>query len=441
MLSWIIPTFHAAQVPMWVGLLSLSALSAYLAVYYGLFACLISSYERKLGTTHWVLYGAALWTALEWFRGFFLSGFPWGLLGYAQANFPPAVQIAEWFGVFGASAGIAAVNLTIAHYWMTKKWNAPGLVAAVLFFGANGILYIKETARSRNPGETISAAILQGNIDQYRKWDKAYVQDIFDSYRGLSDQAAAAQPKPDLVVWPETAAPGWIPNDETLLSWIRETVRRTGTYHLIGAVTSDGAKSFNSAFLFGPDGNALGRYDKIRLVPFGEFVPLQALLGRWVRVLNELGGFDSGSTGALLETPKVRFGPNICYEAIFPELIRLQARQGAQLLVNVTNDGWYLNSAAPEQHFEMNALRAVENRKFLVRAANTGLSGIFSPRGDVVARTRLMERTQLSAAVPLRNDITFYTRFGNCFAWLCAALALIGTVRALRHKENTVENA
>ncbi len=445
MLFWIIPTYRAANVPLWLGILSLTGLSAYLALYFGAFTCLFSRAAKSFKPFYWLMFGAALWTALEWFRGFFLSGFPWGALGYSQWSYLPVIQISEWLGVYGVSAGILLVNLLLFQLLSEGKWNIAGLAAVLVFFAANGFLYMREGQREKETVPVLQAAILQGNIDQYRKWNKQYVQDILDSYGGLSDGLAGERSKgpvkPDLVVWPETAAPGWLPREEWLERWVAETVARSGTHHLIGAVTQENGKSFNSAFLYGPDGKAVGRYDKIRLVPFGEFVPAQSVLGRWIGVLNELGGFDGGVPGSLLEIPQAKLGPNICYEAIFPELIRLQARQGAQVLINMTNDGWYLNTAAPAQHFAMNAFRAVENRRAVVRAANTGISGIFSPRGEVLSKTNLMERRALTATVPLRNVVTFYSRFGNCFAWLCAGFALFATYRMIRSKETHIENA
>lgn len=423
MLYWILPTFQAARVSAWVGIFSLGLLAAFLAFYNGIFTMLLSRTLVALSPGRWIFFGAALWAALEWLRGFMFSGFPWGLLGYSQWKIPFNFQIAEWTGVYGVSAMIVLFNLILLRGLRDRQWNRPALAVLAGVFAANAFLFQRE--RGRAAGPAIGIAILQGNVDQYEKWSSKYVNGIRANYQELALQAAG-EPKPELIVWPETAVPGWIPQETELYEWAAQVVRQTGAAHLMGAVTKEGGKSYNSAFLFAADGNEIGRYDKIHLVPFGEYVPFQSVLGKIVGVLNELGGFDSGPAGKILELGegKAKLGINICYEAVFPELIRKQAANGAQLLVNITNDGWYLDTAAPEQHFAMNALRAVETRRSVVRAANTGISGIFSPLGTVAQSTQLGERTVLRGTAPLRSDRTLYARFGNVFIWICAAFAL-----------------
>lgn len=243
-----------------------------------------------------------------------------------------------------------------------------------------------------------------------------------------------------IVIWPETSVPGWIPNEPKMLEWASGVVKRTGAYHLIGAVTQEQGRSYNSAFLFGPDGKIEGRYDKMHLVPFGEFVPFQKILGKWIPVLNDLGGFDAGQNPRILKTPDWPVGASICYESIFPEIARRQVLEGAAVLVNLTNDGWYLDTAAPEQHFAMNVFRAVENRIGLVRAANTGISGCIDPFGKIAQMTKLNQRTILDGFVSLRREETFYTKHGDIFAWACAAASLIGIGWTFK-KRKSHENA
>jgi apolipoprotein N-acyltransferase len=273
---------------------------------------------------------------------------------------------------------------------------------------------------------------VQGNIDQYRKWNEAYENDILDAYSRLT--ARAAEEPTDLVVWPETAVPGWIPNEIKFTRWLEDTARSAGAFLLAGAATHQQQGDYNAAFLFTPQGHILAQYRKQHLVPFGEFVPLQPVLSRFISVLNELGDFHGSDDKTVFQLPEVRFSVNICFEDLFPGLVRDFVRRGAQLTVNITNDGWYLDTAAPEQHFTANVLRAVETRTWVVRAANTGVSGFIDPKGRVVARTRLQEEAVLRGAPSPMAGETFYVRRGDIFAWACALAAMVGALLSLRRK-------
>lgn len=226
------------------------------------------------------------------------------------------------------------------------------------------------------------------------------------------------------MIWPETAAPGWIPNDPWLMEQLKRIVSPTKTFHLVGAVTSQN-KNYNSAFLFNPKGEILARYDKTHLVPFGEFVPMHNFLEKWIKVLNQLGGFDSGKETNLLTIKGLTLGTSICYEAIFPNLIRQQTLKGAEVLINITNDGWYLKTAALPQHFSMNIFRAIENRRTLIRCANTGISGVIKPSGVISKKSESNKQEILEDVIDLSSQITFYTRHGDLFAWLCNFASLL----------------
>ena len=304
---------------------------------------------------------------------------------------------------------------------------SPMIVLLCYLWGVNRLTHLELPENL----QSVRIALLQGSIDQYKKWDQEYVREIKESYAGLASMIPKASV--NLVVWPETALPGWYPQDKKVAGWLEKVVRKTRVHHLAGAVTRGEEKALNSAFLLSPDGTVLARYDKMHLVPFGEFVPMQSILGRWIAVLNELGGFTGGEGHRPLGFNGTRLGVGICYESIFPEIPRAQVRNGADILVNLTNDGWYLDTAAPEQHFAMNVFRAVENRRFLVRAANTGISGILSPSGTIVDRTRLGERTVLTGTASPRGEKTLFTRFGDWFPLLCSVSAVFG-IAARRKK-------
>jgi apolipoprotein N-acyltransferase len=291
-------------------------------------------------------------------------------------------------------------------------------------------------------------AILQPNVDQYRKWDKNYAQEIRSNIGELV--AAAAQEHPDLILWPESSMPDWLDAPENA-RWLRNLLKRGQSEQLIGALAradvrrqvasaatppkqtlglSDGPiEQYNSAVLFDPAGNEIGEYHKRRLVPFGEFVPWRAVTSKLIDLLNQMEDLDAGSPNqALLPTLLGRLGVTICYEAVFPSLSRSNAAAGADVLVNLTNDGWYKDTWAPYQHFYVNIFRSVENRRPVVRAANTGISGVIDPYGAVIARLDLGQRGTLAAAVPtgLFPGGSFYSRHGDWFGWI----SLIGTLAA-----------
>ena len=419
-LYWIIPTFQAAEVSIFIGLLCLISLSSYIALYYAFFGLFYFYIQKKFSKNH-ILISAAFWVALEFLRNYLFTGFSWGLLGYSQWKYPMLIQMAQWTGIYGVSGMLILSNLILVEIIKTKKIQKRSTLILFIAIIASFYLYQKPLVVENK----ISIAILQGNIDQYKKWSEEYVQEILNSYADLNKKISAEKnfTHPHLVIWPETAVPGWIPQDKNLMRWIQTTLHQTQTYHLIGAATQAESKNYNSAFLFDSFGKISGRYDKIHLVPFGEFVPFKNLLEQWIPVLNQLGGFDSGNGLEPLNinpsSINIKIGINICYEAIFPERIRLQVKNGADFLVNMTNDGWYLDTAAPEQHFAMNVFRAVENRRSLARAANTGISAIIAPNGQIQNRTKLNEKNLLQAEIIICKNKTFYTQFGDIFAWSC----------------------
>ena len=274
---------------------------------------------------------------------------------------------------------------------------------------------------AREPlGPRIKVALLQGSIDQYKKWDRTYVEEIQKTYEKLATKAA--QSKPDMIIWPETSVPGYVLQDPPLRQWLLRLVRNSHTSHLVGAPTLNNEMAYNSAFSIDPECSIVGEYAKKHLVPFGEIVPWSNFLGRFIKVLNDLGGFTAGNRSPVLRVGGIPVGVNICYEAIFPDLVRQSVKQGAQVIVNLTNDGWYMKTAAPYQHWAPNIYRAVENNRWLIRADNTGISGIVDPRGHVHALSPIFQPGVIQGSIAARQRLSLYTRFGDLFAWLCAFL-------------------
>lgn len=248
-------------------------------------------------------------------------------------------------------------------------------------------------------------ALLQGNVDQYKKWDKAYVQEIEDRYQGLT-QEAAAQPVQTHHLAGDVHS-GYLLQDESLRQWLARVVQQSRTNHLVGAPHEIGNKSYNMTFSLTPKCELSGQYAKRHLVPFGEVVPYGAFLGKFINALNDLGGFTAGTDRPVVPAAGVQVGVNICYESIFPSLVRDSVRQGAQILINQTNDGWYMKTAAPYQHWAPNIYRAVETRRYLLRANNTGISGIIDPWGRVVTQSPIYEPLVLRGTVYPREDSAF----------------------------------
>jgi apolipoprotein N-acyltransferase len=284
----------------------------------------------------------------------------------------------------------------------------------------------------------VRVAVVQGNIPQAVKWDPAFQISTTQKYIRLSQQTATE--RPELVVWPETATPFHMHHNKVLTSMVRRGVKSAGTSFLIGSPffirRNDRVDYFNSAFLLAPDGDNSPRYDKAHLVPFGEYVPLRRWLPFVGKLVAQVGDFVAGSPGQVLDWQNHRLAPLICYEAIFPELTRAAARNGADLLINLTNDAWYGRTSAPYQHLSLCVFRAVESRRSLIRAANTGISGFIDPTGRIASPTGLFVDAVVSREVPALSTPSVYTRIGDAFAWGCLLTVglMIGAATVARRR-------
>jgi len=425
-LSWLIVTFQAAHQSLLLATAALLALAAYLGFFWGAWAWFLSVIPAKAGiqsvVRRWTpasagvttLAGAAAWVALEYLRTYLFTGFPWTLLGDSQIHSLPMVQIASLTGVYGVSFLLVVTSLSLVGWARNKPRNLSLPLLLVALSWGYGHYRLTHTSES---GQPITVALLQGSIDQYKKWDQAYVQEIELTYEVLVARAKVQNPQ--IIVWPETSVPGYLLQDRALTTWLAQVIRNSGCYHIIGTPFMNGKDAYNSAFSIDPSGRLLGQYSKHHLVPFGEIVPFGDTLGRWIHVLNELGGFTAGQESTVLTVGPAEVGINICYEAIFPALVRKSVAQGAELIANLTNDGWYMKTAAPYQHFAPNVFRAIENDRWLVRADNTGISAIIDPLGHVTAASPIFQPEIVTGQIYLRRTRTFYTRFGDVFAWIC----------------------
>lgn len=407
----------------WLGLAALMAVQ--FAVFGG--SCF---YLKRLQWVFPVL--AALgWAALEWAHEMlatYLLGFPWFSLGYSQWNLPQVIQIASFTGTAGVSFLVAFAGISVGYAFATphlKRGLMQLLLAAAVFLGAYGYGSFILSRPAPRALLSLRAAVMQPNIDQYKKWSPEFESEILDTLThmgaGLTGQNVM------LAVWPESVTPGPV-QQEPYRSLMTGVAQASGAWQLAGSNREEDGKQYVSAFLFSPQGGELSFYDKVHLVPFGEYIPLESAVRKLlpgVSVLGELGSFSPGAwEQPLLQVSQIPFGETICYESVFSSLWRAQARAGAKFFVNITNDAWFFETDAPYQHLAVSVLRAAQLRRPVLRAANTGISAIIGPDGRILARAELNTRATLLADVPLPlgADLSFYAQWGDWFAWFCAAI-------------------
>ena len=428
LIYWVIIVMgHYGHLPLPLSVSILILFSLYLSIYPAFFAWGYALIGRSfLGS----LKTAGLWVALEYVRANILTGFPWCLLGHSQYMNLEAIQVADLVGAYGTSFVIVLSSTLIYGLLLERnidRWKREAPVLLLILALALGYGFYR-MSDSRPPQATLKVAIVQGNIDQSIKWSPAYQEKTIQIYSALTLQS---QPfGPDLVVWPETAVPLFFQDGEPLARTVLHTARESGAYMIFGSPAyrrGRGSVSFfNRAYLASPNAEIIGSYDKVHLVPFGEYVPIQRFLPFVQRLVVAAGDFLPGDTVAPLKFPKASAGVLICFESIFPELGRAMTKNGATLLVNLTNDAWYGMSSAPFQHFSMAVFRAVENRRPVVRAANTGISAFILPNGKIVEQSGLFTEALLTKELPLPGSgLTLYTRFGDFFA---IALTILSAV-------------
>ncbi|MDP3723102.1 MAG: apolipoprotein N-acyltransferase [Candidatus Omnitrophota bacterium] len=449
-------------------------LCAYLACYFGVFGWIahrivhspqstVHSPSVTVDGRRWtvdvskLMVIPAAWVALEYARSHLLSGFGWNLLGYSQTPWLALIQHADLTGVWGVSFVIVLVNVGLAQLLDLRRGR--GRVRFMLIYGmvtGGALLALLGYGRWRlsqvTGASTVRVAVVQGNVPQARKWDEAFQEEILAQYEALTEAAAAT--RPELIIWPETAVPGFLGLDEMLTRRVLGLAQRLQRPLLVGTPTRRLAAgrfaALNSAALIDETGRPAGRYDKLRLVPFGEFIPFERW-APWLRAaLPPIGDFIAGQDYTVFhigsgERSEVRgerekshtshltpytskmlaFSVLICFEDIFPELARRFVRDGARMLLVITNDAWFGPTAAAYQHAQASTFRAIESRVPVVRAANTGWSGCIDPAGRWVGRVQDARGAELFVAgahtcdVPLGAADSLFLRWGDWFAFLC----------------------
>lgn len=406
-----------------------AVLALYLALYPALFAfCMVRIHAG--GSVLTFLLAAPLWVSLELLRAYFMTGFPWALLGYSQYRHLHIIQIADLAGVYGVSFFVVFVNAAIWHFFRFPRKAPFALVIsvslAVALVWGYGYLRLHEVPRETR-GESRAVGIVQGNVDQSVKWSPKWRKGILEKMGMLTKELRGRFPKdestaPPLIVWPEAAAPLVYGRHASEQKYLRGIAKDANSHLLFGVLgrreVKQGPKLTNSAYLLSPEGTESGRYDKMHLLPFGEYVPLGKLLFFVKKLVPVIGAFKPGERPEIFDAAQGKFGVLICFEVIFPRVVRRM--KDAQFLVNITNDAWFGKTAASEQHLSMVAFRAVEFRMPIVRSANTGISALIDPTGAIRVRSPLFEEWVHADAVSLKKDRpSLYARVGDMFAYIC----------------------
>jgi len=435
---WIYATmrhYGGVAAPVAFGILILFCL--YLALYHGAFGLLISllagnsPFSRRA-----LLLSPVVWVAVELARER-ITGFPWDLLGTCQVDNIPLARIATVTGVYGISFEIMVVNAALAAAFLVQRekrrtllWAA---IAAAIALQVGSL--VRPPASAVQPDHV--ATLVQANVPilEGSDWTKEY----FDSTLHDLSQASLTAPDnehPTLIVWPESPAPFYT-SDPVFRGAISALARQANAWMLVGSIGIQNAtpgsasKYYNSGAFVSPQGEWVSRYDKIHLVPFGEYVPFKRIFAFAGGLTKEVGDFTPGDSRVPLEAGNAKLGVFICYESIFPDEIRQFAANGAQVLVNISNDGWYGDSGAYAQHLKQARMRAVENARWLLRDTNTGVTAFIDPLGRVVDTGPRKIRTAVTASYALSDATTFYTRHGDWFCYLCAIISAVALVMRL----------
>jgi apolipoprotein N-acyltransferase len=437
--------------PIYLGIILMFLLACYLSLYTAVFVSGIVFFRQKIPL---YLASPVLWICLEYCKSHLLTGFPWENLGYSQYLNSYLIQFADISGVFGLSFLIVLANAALfgVIFGKSKKeFILAGIViliiAGVLIYGVSRLRQIDTALQNV---EEIEVLLIQGNIDQSVKWNKTFQKGTVDIYEQLSLQQAPVEG--GLIVWPETAVPFNYQDANEFKKRVNNISLRTKSWHIFGSTSFEQSKMdidyYNSAYLISPAGEIKGKYDKVHLVPYGEYVPLRDVFPFVKKLTAGIGDFGTGIGFNPLSLDNKKIGILICYEAILPFAARMYKARSADLLVSITNDAWFGTTSAPFQHFSMAIFRAVETRLYLVRAANTGISGIIDPTGKTIAKTNIFQADALKGYIEFVRIPTFYAAYGDLLVIICFVLiifyffwSLKGRVRNANGKYKCTRNS
>ena len=419
-----------------------SVLVAYLSLFPAAFAVLLTRFRRVYGDRALWL-AAPLWVTTELGRQYVWDGFPWALLGYSQVTVLPVAQIVSVVGVYGLSGLLALVSAGIAALVLVPRRAAVVYAGVALVAAAASTVWGSARLQSSSllsAGDPVRVAVLQGNIAQEDKWDPALRDEITNKYLRMTREALAGGAR--FILWPESSTPFYFEHDLVRGGAIRRLARESGATLLIGsdqvepvaaaAAEKPEARYYNAAFVVGVNGQVDAVYRKMQLVPFGEYVPLANLLYFVGPIVEAVSAFTPGTEPVLLPVGSHVASTAICYEVIFPSLIRRFVQDGSELLTTITNDAWYGRSSAAYQHWDQAAMRSIEQGRYLARAANTGISGFVDPYGRAVDKTDLFEEAIVIGDLRFIQERTVYNRIGDLAAWLSLALTSLALLASFR---------
>jgi apolipoprotein N-acyltransferase len=365
---------------------------------------------------------ALAWGGIEYLRSLGPLGFPWASLGYSQTPYPILIQQAAVIGTYGLSVWLVLLNGLLARFFLSRRPLVLALAAAIFAIPAVGGWLVLSGAPG---GDTLKVALVQPNISGAVKWDAAYRDSTIKILGAMTRDVRGA----DMIVWPETAVPLYVKHSSSYLDTIAGLAASTGSYILTGFPDyqrgPEGIRYFNSAMLVSPAGELAQEYRKIHLVPFGEMIPFEDRISILRNINFGEGDFSPGTAYEVFQVGPRKFGVAICFESIYPALVRKFVDKGAGFIVNITNDEWFGSSAGPYQHAQMAVMRSVECRVGLARCANTGLSMLVDPFGRVTRRTELFKRDTLVGEVVCGSGVTPYRKVGHIIDLMLIIVPLV----------------
>ncbi len=465
---WVRDTMlHYGDMPTGAPTLLLIGFSLVLGLYFGLFGLGLMLVRRATGKKNLAPVAAPfLWVALD-LAAARITSVPWDQLGYSQVDNGFVNQLAPWTGVYGITFSLVAFNALIAFHMLgvaaavredrstRRSWYALACAAIAI------VLFVSDVRVTSPHAPTSATAVLvQPNLDVGGdddwsgpgEWDKhiadftrltseqckTYIAGIPQTQASTGEIICPPYPThPDLIVWPESPAP-FFENDPRFQKTMTALAQTENAPLIIGGIASDYSQQtqeyldYNAAMVIGADGNLIGRYEKIHLVPFGEYVPFAQYLTFAHKLTGRVSKFTRGTDRKIFRLNGHRYGIFICYEAVFADEVRHFAQLGAEVLVNISDDGWYGDTSAPWQHLNMARMRAIENRRWLLRTTNNGVTAVIDPYGRVRQSIPRHQVDALPARYGFRDDITFYTEHGDVFAWLCVLFSIIVVAWSLK---------
>ena len=423
------------------------------ACYIGVFGLLAHYFQRRLPQWNALIF-PTIWVLLEFLRThmFFLS-WPWGVLGYSQYQVLPVARVSAFTGVYGVSFLIVVCNTIIADILQARisfqpvgrEFRTPGTISALVLIVTAISFSLFTSAQARENSANLQAAVIQGGIYWFESKDEELKKQVFARYQELTLDAAEAQP--EIIIWPSSTVPGWIPSDVALVKSLADLSRESGAYLLVGSAGFDKLSSkkdhekraSNSAFLFSPRGRIVGQYDKIRLLPFDEYLPLRKYI-KWPDwIVSDMSDSRPGDRLTVFNMGRAKFCVLICWENYFPDQFRKMAAQNVDFMVTMTNDAFVDVPAANYQMLAMNIFRAIENHVSVIRVSTSGVSGVIDPSGRILATVHDENGKevdiigQITGQVPLSSKRSFYNRHGDWFIISLAAGLLLFLVLSLRN--------